>query len=30
VVSDYTYNETMETLLSGAFKLANKLEETHC
>lgn len=30
VVSDYTYNETMETLLSGAFKLANKLEEQHC
>jgi len=30
VISDYTYNETIENLLTGANALARKLEETYC
>ena len=30
VISDYTYNETMENLLIPAEELANKLEDTYC
>lgn len=30
VISDYTYNETMEYLLEPAEQLANKLENQYC